>query len=114
MHETLDFQHHLKSGILVYTYNLETWEVEAGGSQVQGHSWLQISLRSTQLYILTHFFCPLESKHRVTQISDLGQTNVWEGYWYICTSCDETHSIWVQQGSAWLMLPLTGTLGKLG
>lgn len=49
MRETLYFQHHLKSGILVYTYNLKTREIEAGGSQVQGHSWLQISLRSTQV-----------------------------------------------------------------
>jgi hypothetical protein len=40
-----------KKDVVTYTYNQGTMEVEAGGSEIQGHSWLQRELDVSLSYM---------------------------------------------------------------
>lgn len=43
MHETMrSFPAAHALGVVVYVYNPSTWELEAGGSKIQGHPWLHL------------------------------------------------------------------------
>ena len=38
---------HIKQDLVVHTCNSNTWEVEAGGSEVQGHPWLHSEFKAS-------------------------------------------------------------------
>lgn len=48
-----------KQSMAVHAWNPSSWDVEAGGLRVQGHSWLQSKASLGYMWLSQILFCPL-------------------------------------------------------
>lgn len=52
----------MQSGVVAYTYNPSTWQVEAGEAGIQSQPWLQKTLSQKSKCCLTNIFDHIKRK----------------------------------------------------
>lgn len=67
--------------MLVHICNQNTWEVEAGGSEVQGHPWLHSEFEASLGYVR---LCFKQTDFSVWRVL-VGTREADEGYWGACS-----------------------------